>query len=177
MGDWIGAVSHMLTKIAMTFPPKAGLKHKARGGDPMKISEAGRGRGRGGKGRSGRDARGRGRGGRGESGRGRGGNITTFNGVNTSDHTYNFSDNEMTKMGRDGRTSVFNRRNRDQERNRDGERNRGGGDKRVNPRGSYILLRRNPGGRQMSKPRRELHSVTEVTCYNRAVRDILMMNA
>ena len=111
MGDWIGAVSHMSTKIAMAFPPKAGLKYKARGGDPRKISEAGQGRGRGGKGRGGRDGRGRGRSGQGENGLGRGGNITTFNGVDTSDHTYNFSDNEMTKMGRDGRTSVFDRCN------------------------------------------------------------------
>ena len=102
----------MLTKIAMVFPPKAGNKCKARGGDPRRILEAGRsGKGRGGRGCSGRDGGGRGRGGQGDGGRGRGGNNTTFNGVDTPDHTYNFSNNEMTKMGREGRSSVFERRN------------------------------------------------------------------
>ena len=112
MGDWIGAFSHMLTEIAMAFPPKAGNKRKARGGDPRRISETGRSdKGRGGRGCGGRDGGGHGRGGQGDGGRGRGGNSTTFNRVDTSDHTYNFLNNEMTKMGREGRSSVFERQN------------------------------------------------------------------
>ena len=46
MSDWMGAVSHMSTKIAQQFPPRSG-KRKPRGGDPRKVAEAGRGRGRG----------------------------------------------------------------------------------------------------------------------------------
>ena len=73
MGDWIGAVSHMPTKLAMTFLPKASNKRKARGGDPRRILETGRGdKGRGGRGRGGRDGGRRGRGGRDDGGRGRG---------------------------------------------------------------------------------------------------------
>jgi hypothetical protein len=98
MGNCIVAVSHMSTKIAMAFPSTAGNKHKACGGDLRQISEAGQGRGCG-------------RGGRSDGGCGRGQNGTTFNRVDTSDHTYNFSDNEMTKMGHEGRMSVFERQN------------------------------------------------------------------
>ena len=34
-----------------------------------------------------------------------------FNGVDTSDHTYNFLNNEMSKMGKEGKDSVFERHN------------------------------------------------------------------
>lgn len=113
LGNWTGAVQYMSTKVSQEFPPRAsGQKRKAR--DQRRVSQAGRGRdGRGrGRGRGGRDGRGRGRGGRHYGrggGRGRGGAVV-FNNVDVSEHARYFTDDEMTRMGRDGREYIQSRR-------------------------------------------------------------------
>ena len=123
----------MAIKIATAFPPKADNKSKACEGDPRRISEAGRGKGRGGRGYGRRDGKCRGRCGQGDGGGGRGGNgSATFNGVDMSNHTYNFLDSEMSKMGHDERMSIFERRNRYKGRNKYGRGRQGHGDRKQN---------------------------------------------
>ena len=130
LGDWMGAVQYMSTKVTLEFPPTSSKKRKfggGRGGDSRRISQAGRGRGqgRGGRGGRGRGGRGRGRG----RGGGRNSNGSVFNGVDVSDYTRQFSNNEMTQMGYEGRAHVYNKRNinNGQGRGRGGRGNSGRG--------------------------------------------------
>ena len=108
---------------------------------------AGRSRGCHGRGgRGGRDGRGRG----GDRGQGRGGRGgTTFNGVDVSDHTYNFTDAEITAMGREGRDNVFECRNRDKiSRGRGGQ---GGGGKNADYNQPYDNSHSGQDQRQISQ--------------------------
>ena len=121
LADWRAAVSYMATKIAIQFPPRSS-GHKRKQYD-RKASEAKTGgRGRGGRGgRFGRGGgRGRGRGGRGRGGRGgrgQGGRHDPqnnfYNGVDCSNHKRFFSEEEMTRMGREGRDFIFEKREAD----------------------------------------------------------------
>ena len=116
LGDWVGAVTYMATKITKQFPPRtAGQKRRDR--QASQVDSRGRGRGRGGRdgrgGRGGRYGRGGGRQGRGGAHGGRGrGHAITFGGVDVSDPSYNFSNEEMTRMGKEGRDYIFEQRNR-----------------------------------------------------------------
>ena len=105
-GDWLQAVQHMSTKVTEAFGVS---DNKKRGGyGRRRVSSASAGRGRGGRGRG----RGRGRGGRSGRGGGRGGgsSSTTFNGVDCSDFSRDFTDDEFHKMGYEGRGYVRKKR-------------------------------------------------------------------
>ena len=105
-GNWLQAVQHMSTKVTEAFGVS---DNKKRGGyGRRRVSSASSGRGRGGRGRG----RGRGRGGRGGRGGGRGGgsSSTTFNGVDCSDFSRDFTDDEFHKIGYEGRGYVRKKR-------------------------------------------------------------------
>lgn len=107
LNNWDGAVQHMAAKVTVAFPPKT------TGRNNRYAKQAGSGgRGRGGRfqGRGGRGGRwgrgggrGRGRGGGRFQGRGRGGGRSHYyNGVDLSEPTREFSNEEMRKLGREG---------------------------------------------------------------------------
>ena len=105
-GFWLQAVQHMSTKVTEAFGVS---DNKKRGGyGRRRVSSASSGRGRGGRGRG----RGRGRGGRGGRGGGRGGgsSSTTFNGVDCSEFSRDFTDDEFHKIGYEGRGYVRKKR-------------------------------------------------------------------
>lgn len=112
--DFEGAVAYLSSKVTQAFPPKEIDKKRGRSESRYrKISESKSSRTQ--NGRGGRD----GRGGRGGGGRGRSEKIE-FNGVNCSDVTREFSEQEWDKIGFHGRMYV----NREREYN---NRGRGGG--------------------------------------------------
>ena len=144
LGDWLAAVDYMSTKVTKQFPPKSTSGHKRKERLAAEVGTSGRGSGRGrGRGRGGRHGRGGGRQGRG-NGHGRGGRNASYNGVDVSDVSYNFSNDEMTRMGREGRDYVFDARNRYRNGLQNGGRGRGGGGGRFQGRGG------DHGGRHVS---------------------------
>ena len=122
----------MSTKVTLEFPPSASRKRKfSPRNDSRRVSQAGRGRGRGGRGGRGHGrGRGRRRGGRG-FGRGRGGgrygDATNFNGVDVTDYTRSFTNEEMSRMGYEGRNHVFAKRSEGNQGRGRGRGGRGGG--------------------------------------------------
>ena len=129
LGNWAQACQYMATKIALEFPHKT-QSGKRKALNQRRISKVGRGpggrdgRGRGRRGRGGRDGHGRGRGHGGGQGRG---NRVTFNNVDVTNYTRNFSDDEFTCMGAKGRAYVNSRRRGSaQGRGNQGGRGRGG---------------------------------------------------
>ena len=111
MGDWLGAIAHMSSKVIEAFPPRSNNKRPGHDGT-RRTSEAKRGRGDGrGRGGRGRGGPGRGHGGRGRGRGGRGGGSGFyFNGVDCRDFERNFSAYEFDTMGPEGRRSVHERR-------------------------------------------------------------------
>ncbi len=136
--DWHAATSHLSTKIAKVFPPRVGggkrRAHEQGGRRISKVTRGGdRGRGRGGRFNRGGGRGGRGGGrdggrGRGYQGRGRGENFrgSHWNGVDVRDHTRDFTDEEMSRLGSNGRRHIFQRRNADWADR--GQKGRGGND-------------------------------------------------
>jgi len=122
--DFVGAVTYISGKVLEAFPPTAGARKRLNTGNYRKISEVKRGGGYHRGGRGGRGGRGRGR-----SGRGTSNSSASFNGVDCSDVTKEFSSEEWTRMGAQGQAYV--RRERNQRNNRG--RGRGGRGGRGNP--------------------------------------------
>lgn len=128
--DWNGAVQHLAAKVTIAFPPRSPGK---RGRNIKETGSGrggrGRGRGRGSYGRGGRGSyRGRGRGGGRHSHQGRGGqggkssNGDSFNGVNLSDPHRYMSNDEMNKLGYEGRVYMFSLRGDKSEYERDAKK-------------------------------------------------------
>ena len=118
LNNWDAAVNHMATQVAIAYPnvsSKLGKRKDREAKESNSDRQQGRG-GRGGRGgrfgrggRGGRWGRGRGRGG-GRGGRGGRGNDSYFKGVDISDPTREFTDEEYAKLGRDGRFMIKNLR-------------------------------------------------------------------
>ena len=153
LGDWMGAVQYMSTKVTLEFPPTNSTKKRKFGGDGRRISQAGRGRGQG----RGRGGRGRGRGGRGR-GRGRGGgrhgNDLVYNGVDVSDYNRTFSNDEMSQMGYEGRNYVYAKRGENN------NRGRGRGGRGYGGRGNGYEYQGRAQGRGQENDTRQVDQVT-----------------
>lgn len=128
LDDWNGAVQHMAAKVTVAFPPRSAGK-RGRIIKETGSGRGGRGRGRGSYGRGGRGSyRGRGRGGGRHSHQGRGGrggkasNGQSFNGVDLSNPHRYMSDDEMNKLGREGRDYMFSLRGNKGEYERDAKK-------------------------------------------------------
>lgn len=126
--DFDGAINYMAGKITQVFPPRSSGHKRKFEGRSRQISEAGsrRGHGRGGRfGRGGgRYSRGRGQYGRGQGGRGGNGHgkhdpaTGYFHGVDCNDSKRRFTDEEMSRMGRDGRAYMLAKREEYKKNNR-----------------------------------------------------------
>ena len=101
MHDWIGACQYLQAKVDEAFPPKPTHGRKRGFRQVSQTGSSGRG-GRHGRGGGRQRGRGRGRGGRGRS--------NVINGVDISDFTRNFTEQEFADMGSDGRREVHRRR-------------------------------------------------------------------
>ena len=142
MNDWIGACQYLQAKVDEAFPPKEthgrkrGYRQVSQTGSSGRGGRFGRGggrqRGRGGRGGAGRGGRG---------GRGRGGTTNVYNGVDISDHSRNFTGQEFTQMGEDGRREVHKRRKGHYDSNNHGTNDQQNNDRAV----QHINVQENNG--------------------------------